>query len=186
MASYNILLLGDRNAGKSVWVTRLTTGEFEKEYFPSEGNPVTTFTEKLNNGRRPNLHIIEVNPEIPSGHYLGVAHAAIILIDGTLSRTKIRESHAKWYRAVTERYPDIPLVVATTKCDLKQGTKPMYLPTKMQISTRSCFNLYKPLEVLLKELIGPTAGFAFSGGETELSVETMKEYERMLREGVTA
>lgn len=47
---YSVAVVGDRHSGKSTWITRVTTGEYQKHYLPTTDRTVSVWRNKTSIG----------------------------------------------------------------------------------------------------------------------------------------
>ena len=161
MSTRNILVVGDRGCGKTAWLNRLAGGIWAPEYTPTvAASESISLKERLTTGERRKLVFHTLNDQNVVEHMAiqATIDGVIILIDATLSQRALRASHAKWYRFVNMVYPGVPLTVWLTKGDLDFKTKflgPDHPDTRLRwFSSRTCLDLYHPIEALLPELFG--------------------------------
>ncbi len=119
MSTYKVLLVGSGGSGKSTYVKKFRTGEFEKKYIPTVGVEVHPRVFHTNQGA------ICVNVWDCAGQekfgglrhgYYCQADAAIIMFDLT-SRMSFRDV-LMYFNDIRKICGDIPIVVAGNKVDI--------------------------------------------------------------------
>lgn len=160
---FKILVVGEGGVGKTTFIKRHRTGEFEKKYVATMGVEVNPLHLNTSIGQ-----IVfnswdcagqEKFSGLGSGYYKG-AHAAIIMFDVT-SRTSYK-SVPFWYNSVRAVCPLIPIVLCGNKIDCKdRKVKPseiqFHRKKKIQyydISAKSNYNFEKPFLYLARCLTG--------------------------------
>lgn len=159
MKTINILVLGDKGVGKTVYINRLKTGNFEKKYIPSENGTSTLIPSNMFEGRYDSIQFFEFSdfegwPEKVDG--------VVVMFDVTFSRSV--KNVQKYIAQAFSRYGEVRYVVCGNKVDVRdRQVKPKDIhalkekcgvSTYFDISARSCYNLYKPLdEVALTETV---------------------------------
>lgn len=129
-----ILLLGDKNVGKTSFARYLACGEFEDIYVPTESMRTFGFLLRTNVG-----HIYVDFHEYTEGQIPSDMDAIIIMIDETCE-----ESVEKWYNLVAGK--NIPIILCCNKVDLN-NIKPFQTPygVMYNISVKNDHNLLKPI-----------------------------------------
>lgn len=113
-------MVGDGGVGKTTFVKRHLTGEFEKKYIATQGVEVTNITFFTNRGAV-KLNIWDTAGQeklggLREGYYIG-AHAAIIMFDVTSRITY--KNVPKWYKDLTRICDNVPIVLVGNKVDCK-------------------------------------------------------------------
>lgn len=160
---FKLILVGDGGVGKTTFVKRHLTGEFEKKYVATMGvevHPLRFYT---------NLGQIVFNcwdtagqekfGGLRDGYYIG-GQAAIIMFDVTGRVTYRNVPH--WYRDLTRVCEAIPIVLCGNKVDVKdRKVKPkeihFHRKKNLQyydISAKSNYNFEKPFLYIVKKLTG--------------------------------
>ena len=163
MNSFKVVLIGDGGVGKSTFLKRCRTGEFEKKYIPTMGVDVGHLTFDTNYG----IVIFKVwdcaGQEKLGGlkeGYYQEAQGAIVMFDLTSRVT--HTNAAKWIEDIRQVSPDIPVILCGNKCDI-QDRKVEHnhindmLPADVnyfQISARRNVDLNSPWLDLAKQLTG--------------------------------
>lgn len=155
MATFKIVLVGEGGVGKSTFVKRHLTGEFETKYVPTLGVEVHPLTFHTTEG--PICFNIwdcagqEKFGELRDGYYIG-AQGAIVMYDCTSKLT--RKSIDFWKDEVRRvSLTEIPIVVCGNKVDIKG--KKQYKKTEdphFLISAKSNYNFEKPFLYLARKL----------------------------------
>jgi GTP-binding nuclear protein Ran len=155
--------LGDGGVGKTTFLKRHLTGEFEKKYEATLGVKVHSLL--FHTSRGP----IKFNCWDTAGaekfgslrdEYYIQGQCAIIMFDAT---SPINDKNVpNWRRDLTRVCENIPIVICGNKVEIKaQGpSEDDYLPSKEEnlqyygISTKSNYNVEKPFLWLAKKLFG--------------------------------
>jgi GTP-binding nuclear protein Ran len=161
---FKLILVGDGGVGKTTFVKRHISGEFERRYIPTMGvevNPLPFYT---------NLGKIVFNVwdtagqekfgGLRDGYYIN-GNAAIIMFD-VLSKATYKNVQ-QWHRDITRVCENIPIVLCGNKVDVKdRKVKPKQImfhrkKPNMQyydISAKSNYNYEKPFLWLARRLAG--------------------------------
>jgi len=199
---FKVILVGDGGVGKTTFVKRHKTGEFERKYVATMGvevHPISFYTthgevilncwdtagqEKLGGLR--------------DGYYIG-GDAAIIMFDVTsaVSYKSVPHWHKDLTRVCDSKNP-IPIVLVGNKVDAKdRKVKPrdIYFHRKKNlqyydISARSNYNFEKPFLYILKKLMGEDVEFrqapALNPQELQMDPETIVRNEGELADALKA
>jgi GTP-binding nuclear protein Ran len=160
---FKLILVGDGGVGKTTFVKRHLTGEFEKKYVATMGVEVHPLKFHTNLGK-----VIfncwdtagqEKFGGLRDGYYIG-GNAAIIMFDVT-SRVTYR-SVPHWYKDLNRVCESIPIVLCGNKVDVKdRKVKPkeihFHRKKNLQyydISAKSNYNYEKPFLYIIKKLTG--------------------------------
>eukprot|EP00771_Trimastix_marina_P001924 gnl/Trimastix_PCT/3034.p3 GENE.gnl/Trimastix_PCT/3034~~gnl/Trimastix_PCT/3034.p3 ORF type:complete len:228 (+),score=77.15 gnl/Trimastix_PCT/3034:1215-1898(+) len=160
---FKCILVGDGGVGKTTFVRRHLTGEFEKRYIATVGVEVHPLAFYTNHG--PIVFDCwdtagqEHMGGLRDGYYIG-GDAAIVMFDVTSRLTY--DNVEKWYRDLTRVCDNIPIVLVGNKADVKdRKVKPRAITFHRKknlqyfdISARSNYNFEKPFLWLSKKLIG--------------------------------
>ena len=150
---FNIVCIGNSDVGKTTFLKRFSTGEFEKNYIPTEGTSVYSIEFYTSYGK----YILNIcdcsgrenNPE----NYIG-ADGALIFFDVTNP-----QSHTNiWAESFGTTKP---FVLCGNKCD-RIRPKNMDRNTIL-ISAKSNYNFEKPFLYLLRKITGNENILPFSG-----------------------
>ena len=181
VAEWKLVLCGDGGTGKTTFVKRHLTGEFEKKYIATLG--------------------VEVHPKeklacLRDGYYIG-AHCAIIMFD-VCSRVTYKNVN-KWYKELTRVCEGIPIVLVGNKVDVvdrKVKARQILFPRKhgiqyYDISAKSNYQFEKPFLWLLKKLTGDpnltlVEAPALKPSEITISQEQMNQMEKELNDAKNA
>jgi len=163
VAEYKLVLCGDGGTGKTTFVKRHLTGEFEKKYIATLGvevHPMEFCTTRgvirfqvWDTAGQEKLSCLR------DGYYIG-AHCAIIMFD-VCSRVTYKNV-TKWCKELTRVCEKIPIVLVGNKVDVadrKVKASQILFPKKYgiqyyDISAKSNYQFEKPFLYLLKKLSG--------------------------------
>jgi GTP-binding nuclear protein Ran len=163
VARFKLVLVGDGGTGKTTFVKRHITGEFEKKYIATVGAEVHPLDFYTNYGR----FVFDVWDTAGQERMGGLrdayyihTHAAIIMFDVTSRETY--KAVQDWYKDLVRVAENIPIVLVGNKVDskdrkvkLKQIT--FHRKKNLQycdISAKSNYNFEKPFLWLLQKLTG--------------------------------
>jgi len=191
--TFKIVLIGDGSTGKTTFVKRHLTGEFERKYIPTIGaevHPLKFFT---------NMGPICFNVWDTAGqekfgvlrevYYIG-GQGAIVLFDVTSRMTY--KNVPNWHKDLVRTCPNVPVVLCGNKVDIKDRkvkAKQITFHRKKNlqyydISAKSNYNFEKPFLWLARKLAGPTLEFvespALAPAEVALDAAQMQQYEQEL------
>ncbi|KAL9643068.1 hypothetical protein ABK040_003869 [Willaertia magna] len=161
--TFKLVLVGDGGVGKSTFVKRHLTGEFEKRYIATIN--VSIHPLKFYTSRGPICFEVwdtagqEKFGGLRDGYYIG-AHCAIVMFDVTSKKTY--ESVASWYRDVIRVCEEIPTVLVGNKVDvMDRKVKPKQITFHRKkaiqyydVSAKSNYNYEKPFLHLARKLFG--------------------------------
>jgi len=196
---FKLILVGDGGVGKTTFVKRHKTGEFEKKYIATMGvevSPLPFFT---------NLGQIIFNcwdtagqekfGGLRDGYYIG-GQAAIIMFDVTARVTY--KSVPQWHKDLTRVCENVPIVLCGNKIDAKdRKVKPkdiqFHRKKNLQyydISAKSNYNFEKPFLYILRKLTGDSnlhfaKAPALAPAEATVDLAVAAEYEKELAEANT-
>ena len=159
-----LILVGDGGVGKTTFVKRHLTGEFEKKYIATQGvevHPMDFFTSK----GKVKFNVWDTAGQeklsgLRDGYYID-AHCAIIMFD-VCSRITYKNV-AKWYKNIVRICGEsIPIVLVGNKVDEKNRkvkAKQILFARRhglqyFDISAKSNYQFEKPFVWLLKKLTG--------------------------------
>mmetsp|Transcript_43391 Transcript_43391/g.69531 ORF Transcript_43391/g.69531 Transcript_43391/m.69531 type:complete len:237 (-) Transcript_43391:229-939(-) len=161
---FKLVLVGDGGVGKTTFVKRHKSGEFEKKYVATLGvevHPLTFFT-----SLGPIIYNCwdtagqEKFGGLRDGYYVG-GKAAIIMFDVTSRITY--KSVSVWHRDLTRVCENIPIVLCGNKVDVKdRKVKPKHIVFHRKkpniqyydISAKSNYNFEKPFLWITRKLTG--------------------------------
>ena len=161
VATFKLILVGDGGTGKTTFVKRHLTGEFEKRYVATVGvdvHPLTFFT---NRGKICFNCWDTAGQEkfggLRDGYYVE-GQCAIIMFDVTSRNTY--KNVPNWYRDITRVCDNIPIVLVGNKVDcadrqVKAKMITFHRKKGLQyydISAKSNYNFEKPFVWLAKKL----------------------------------
>ena len=188
---FKLVLVGDGGVGKTTFVKRHLTGEFEKKYNATVGVEVHPLQFQTNRG----LIIYNVWDTagqekfggLRDGYYIG-GQCAIIMFDVTSRITY--KNVPNWHKDLIRVCENIPIVLCGNKVDVKDRKVKakaitFHRKNNMQyydISARSNYNFEKPFLWLARKLAGDanlefTAMPALMPAEVAMDNETIKKYE---------
>merc|ERR1712091_754918 len=160
---FKCLLVGDGGVGKTTFVKRHLTGEFEKKYVATLGVEVHAMHFDTNRGRLL-FNVWDTAGQekfggLRDGYYIQ-GQCAIIMFDVT-SRISYKNVGV-WFRDLVRVCENIPIVLVGNKVDVKERkvkVKQINFHRKKNlnyydISAKSNFNYEKPFLSLAKKLVG--------------------------------
>jgi len=160
---FKCLLVGDGGVGKTTFVKRHLTGEFEKKYVATIGVEVHQMPFDTNRGRLI-FNVWDTAGQekfggLRDGYYIQ-GQCAIIMFDVT-SRISYKNVGV-WFRDLVRVCENIPIVLVGNKVDVKERkvkVKQINFHRKKNlnyydISAKSNFNYEKPFLSLAKKLVG--------------------------------
>jgi len=192
--NFKLVLVGDGGTGKTTFVKRHLTGEFEKKYIATLGvevHPLDFFT---------NFGTIRFNVwdtagqekfgGLRDGYYIQ-GQCGIIMFDVTAKITY--RSVPNWHRDLERVCENIPIVLCGNKVDVKErkvkvGQITFHRKKNLQyfeISAKSNYNFEKPFLWLARKLTGsPSLEFvaspALAPPELTVDADTMAQYQKEL------
>ena len=152
---FKVVLVGDGGVGKSTYLKRLLTGEFEKKYIATLGVEVHPLHFRTNYG-----DIVfnvwdtagqEKYRGLKEGYYI-MADACIAMFDCT---NRLSEKNVeRWITDVKRVVPNSPLVVCGNKADIapKPHSEISKVATAFFTSAKTCQNLDRPFLELARTL----------------------------------
>lgn len=189
---FKVVLIGDGGVGKTTFIKRHMTGEFEKKYMPTLGVEVHPLDFHTSHGRIV-FNIWDTAGQekfggLRDGYYIG-AHAFILFASTVKSNT------LAWLKDIRRLCPTIPGVLVWNKCDITEHRSipewfsvmaaynelPLY-----SVSAKSNFNFAEPFLSLAATLMNePHLQFIESPllkpVEVPIDSRIMKSYERALK-----
>ena len=163
VAEYKLVLCGDGGTGKTTFIKRHLTGEFEKKYIATLGAEVHPMVFCTTRGKF-RFQVWDTAGQeklacLRDGYYIG-AHCAIIMFD-VCSRVTYKNV-TKWYKELIRVCKGIPIVLVGNKVDVadrKVKATQILFPKKYgiqyyDISAKSNYQFEKPFLWLLKKLSG--------------------------------
>ncbi|PYH94757.1 ras-domain-containing protein [Aspergillus ellipticus CBS 707.79] len=189
--TFKLVLVGDGGTGKTTFVKRHLTGEFEKKYIATLGVEVHPLAFHTNLG-----HIQfdvwdtagqEKFGGLRDGYYIN-GQCGVIMFDVTSRITY--KNVPNWHRDLVRVCEGIPIVLCGNKVDVKERkvkakTITFHRKKNLQyydISAKSNYNFEKPFLWLARKLVGnPQLDFvaapALAPPEVQVNPELMKQYE---------
>jgi len=192
--TFKCVLLGDGGTGKTTFVKRYSTGEFDTKYVATLGVQVHPLVFHTNRGAiRFNVWDTAGQEKfggLRDGYYLQ-GHCAILMFDVTSRATYKNVSN--WHRDLSRVCEKIPIVLCGNKVDIKDNRKvtvksmTFHMKKNLQyydISARSNYNLEKPFLWLARKLIGDlnlefVAVPALVPREVEIAPELLRAIEQL-------
>ena len=172
MAEFKVVLIGDGGVGKTTFVKRHLTGEFEKKYIATQGVDVSSIIFYTNRGPI-KLNLWDTAGQeklggLREGYYIG-ANAAIMMFDVTSRITY--KNIPKWHKDLTRICENIPIVLVGNKVDQKdrkvRARQITFHRTRnlqyYDISAKSNYQYEKPFLWILKTLVGDNNLFLTEG-----------------------
>jgi len=192
---FKLILVGDGGVGKTTFVRRHMTGEFEKRYVATRGVEVYPMPFSTNLGPiRFNVWDTagqERYGGLRDGYYIK-GQCAIIMFDVT-ARVSYKNV-PNWYRDITRVCENIPIVLCGNKVEVKERkvkAKHITFHRKknlqyFEISAKVNYNFEKPFIWIARKLAGnPNLTFveapALAPPEADIDLNKMAEYERELQ-----
>jgi len=196
VATFKLILCGDGGTGKTTFVKRHLTGEFEKKYIATLGVEVHPLVFYTNYGKVLFNCWDTAGQEkfggLRDGYYIQ-GQCAIIMFDVT-SRVTYKNV-PNWHRDLVRVCENIPIVLCGNKVDVKERkvkAKSITFHRKKNlqyydISAKSNYNFEKPFLWLLRKLCGEAElEFvempALQPPEVTMDNELKKKYEAELQE----
>lgn len=200
VGEYKLILCGDGGTGKTTFVKRHLTGEFEKKYIATLGvevHPMDFFTSR----GRIRLMVWDTAGQeklacLRDGYYIG-AHCAIIMFDVCARVTY--KNVPKWYKDVTRVCENIPIVLVGNKVDVpdrKVKARQILFPRKhgiqyYDISAKSNYQYEKPFLWLLRKLVNDpqltlVEAPALKASEATITPEQIAQMQKELEEAKNA
>jgi len=196
---FKLILVGDGGVGKTTFVKRHRTGEFEKKYVATMGVEVHPLPFHTNLGRVIFSCWDTAGQEkfggLRDGYYIG-GQAAIIMFDVTSRVTYKSVPH--WYKDLVRVCEHIPIVLCGNKVDSKERKvkpKDIHFHRKKNlqyydISAKSNYNFEKPFLYIARKLTGNpncqfTEGPALLPPEVAVDQQQILMYQRQLDEAAS-
>eukprot|EP01006_Ploeotia_vitrea_P058614 TRINITY_DN69817_c0_g1_i1.p1 TRINITY_DN69817_c0_g1~~TRINITY_DN69817_c0_g1_i1.p1 ORF type:complete len:211 (-),score=30.27 TRINITY_DN69817_c0_g1_i1:48-680(-) len=193
--TFKLLLVGDGGVGKTTFVKRHLTGDYEKAYIPTVGVKIDPLKCHTNYGLL-QLDVWDTAGQEQFGcshSYYAGAECAIIMFDVTVKDTY--HHVGQWYRDILRTCGDIPVVLVGNKVDQRtRQVQPRHITFHRRkalqyydISARSNYNYEKPFLYLLRKLVNdPQLQFVVCGigppPEIRLSPEQVAKLQQELEE----
>jgi GTP-binding nuclear protein Ran len=191
---FKLILVGDGGVGKTTFIKRHKTGEFEKRYIATMGVEVSSLT--FHTSRGPIVANCwdtagqEKFGGLRDGYYIG-GQAAIIMFDVTSRITY--QNVPTWHRDLTRVCENIPIVLVGNKVDVQdRQVKPKQITFHRRknlqyydVSAKANFNFEKPFLYLIRKVAGD-AKLSFEGEmalqppELQVDMAQMQNYQQQL------
>jgi len=163
MPEFKLVLVGDGGVGKTTFVKRHLTGEFEKKYEATQGVEVHPMVFHTNHGPI-RLNVWDTAGQeklggLRDGYYIQ-GQCAIIMFDVTSRITY--KNVPKWYKDLVRVCENIPIVLVGNKVDVKDRkvkAKQIVFHRKKNlqyydVSAKSNYQFEKPFVWLLRRIVG--------------------------------
>ncbi|TIB79549.1 GTP-binding nuclear protein GSP1/Ran [Wallemia mellicola] len=198
--TFKLVLVGDGGTGKTTFVKRHTTGEFEKKYIATLGVEVHPLAFETNFGKVC-FNVWDTAGQekfggLRDGYYIQ-GQCGIIMFDVTSRITY--KNVPNWHRDLERVCENIPIVLCGNKVDVKErkvktGAVTFHRKKNLQyfeISAKSNYNFEKPFLWLARKLAGnPTLEFvaapALAPPEVKVDPELMAKYNEELQQAAAA
>jgi len=194
--TFKLVLVGDGGTGKTTFVKRHLTGEFEKKYIATLGVEVHPITFHTNFGQICFNTWDTAGQEkfggLRDGYYIQ-GQCGIIMFDVTSRITY--KNVPNWHRDLVRVCENIPIVLCGNKVDVKDRkvkAKAITFHRKknlqyFDISAKSNYNFEKPFLWLARKLAGNqglefVASPALAPPEVQVDAELMKAYTNELEQ----
>jgi GTP-binding nuclear protein Ran len=192
VAMFKLVLVGDGGTGKTTFVKRHQTGEFEKRYIATLGVEVHPLDFHTNHGPiRFNVWDTAGQEKfggLRDGYYIQ-GQCAIIMFD-VMARVTYKNV-PQWHRDLVRVCEGIPIVLCGNKVDIKdRKVKPKSINFHrkknlqyFEISAKVNYNFEKPFLWLARKLVGNAAlefvaAPALAPPEVAVNPQLMAEYEK--------
>jgi len=163
IANFKLVIIGDGGVGKTTFVKRHISGEFQKPYIPTKGAEVSHIDFTTNRGKL-RFTIWDTAGQEKFGNlrecYYIDAQCAIIMFDLTSRQTY--KNVPKWHKDLTKICENIPIVLVGNKADVKDRKLKarqinFHRKRNLQyydVSAKSNYQYEKPFIWLLRQLTG--------------------------------
>lgn len=197
--TFKLVLVGDGGVGKTTFVKRHKTGEFEKRYVATLGVEVHPL--RFHTSRGPMCFNVwdtagqEKFGGLRDGYYIQ-GQCAVIMFDVT-SRVTYKNV-PNWHRDLVRVCENIPIVLCGNKVDIKDRkvkAKAIVFHRKKNlqyydISAKSNYNFEKPFLWLARKLVGDSnlefvAMPALQPPEIHMDPELIKQNEKELEQAIS-
>jgi GTP-binding nuclear protein Ran len=190
--TFKLVLVGDGGTGKTTFVKRHLTGEFEKKYIATLGVEVHPLGFTTNYGKICFDVWDTAGQEkfggLRDGYYIN-GHCGIIMFDVTSRITY--KNVPNWHRDLVRVCETIPIVLTGNKVDVKERkvkakTITFHRKKNLQyydISAKSNYNFEKPFLWLARKLVGNqglefVAGVALAPPEVHIDRALLEQYQK--------
>ena len=163
VATFKVVVIGDGSVGKTTFIKRHLTGEFQKPYIPTQGADVYPLDFMTNHGKiRFELWDTagqEKFGALRSCYYVD-AKACIIMFD--LTQRQTYKNVPQWHKDLTRICENIPIVLVGNKADVKDrkvkakniNFHRKYNLQYYDVSSKSNYQYEKPFLCILRQLTG--------------------------------
>ncbi|RMZ76383.1 hypothetical protein DV737_g4841, partial [Chaetothyriales sp. CBS 132003] len=194
--TFKLVLVGDGGTGKTTFVKRHLTGEFEKKYIATLGVEVHPLGFTTNLGQI-QFDVWDTAGQekfggLRDGYYIN-GQCGIIMFDVTSRITY--KNVPNWHRDLVRVCENIPIVLCGNKVDVKERkvkakTITFHRKKNLQyydISAKSNYNFEKPFLWLARKLVGNSqlefvAAPALAPPEVQVNQQLMDQYEKEMNE----
>ncbi|KAK5080657.1 GTP-binding nuclear protein gsp1/Ran [Exophiala xenobiotica] len=194
--TFKLVLVGDGGTGKTTFVKRHLSGEFEKKYIATQGVEVHPLGFTTNLGQI-QFDVWDTAGQekfggLRDGYYIN-GQCAIIMFDVTSRITY--KNVPNWHRDVVRVCENIPIVLCGNKVDVKERkvkakTITFHRKKNLQyydISAKSNYNFEKPFLWLARKLVGNStlefvAAPALAPPEVTVDQATLDAYQKEMTE----
>jgi GTP-binding nuclear protein Ran len=158
--TYKIIIIGDANCGKTTFINRHKTGQFNNRYIPTVNAEVTSLSFSTSHG-----NVVfnvwdcagsEKYKGLDDSYYVG-AHAVIMFFD--LTERNSYNNLYNLYKKAKRVVEDVPFVICGSKADLHRtiSNKDIKFPTRYNIpyydiSSKNNYNHEKPFLSIIRQL----------------------------------
>merc|ERR1712169_46857 len=192
--TFKLVLVGDGGTGKTTFVKRHLTGEFEKKYLATLGVEVHPLGFTTNFGQI-QFDVWDTAGQekfggLRDGYYIN-GQCGIIMFDVTSRITY--KNVPNWHRDLVRVCENIPIVLCGNKVDVKERkakANTFHRKKNLQyydISAKSNYNFEKPFLWLARKLVGnPQLEFvaapALAPPEVQVNQELLDQYQKEMTE----
>jgi len=193
---FKLILVGDGGVGKTTYVKRHLTGEFEKKYVATQG--VTVYPLKFHTNCGPiQFNVWDTAGQekfggLRDGYYIQ-GQCAIIMFDVTSRITY--KSVPNWYRDLTRVCDSIPIVLCGNKVEVKDRkvkAKQITFHRKKnlpyyELSAKTNYNFEKPFLWIVRKVAGNNdiqfvEAPALAPPEADIDMNQMRRYQEELND----
>lgn len=149
MSNYTVLIVGDSGVGKSSYVKRIITGEYEKDYISTYGSEYYKMVYEANMDKTTFdimvLDGLNIDVDMPK------VDAVIIMFGFNNPRTYLN-ADIKWRQYIKNVYGNVPMILCGNKMDMSKSCDENDSYIKMSVKTNE--NLLEPFSRIMKMLQG--------------------------------
>ncbi|EFE37906.1 RAN small monomeric GTPase (Ran), putative [Trichophyton verrucosum HKI 0517] len=197
--TFKLVLVGDGGTGKTTFVKRHLTGEFEKKYIATLGVEVHPLKFQTNLGPI-KFDVWDTAGQekfggLRDGYYIN-GQCGIIMFDVTSRITY--KNVPSWHRDLVRVCENVPIVLCGNKVDVKERkvkakTITFHRKKNLQyydISAKSNYNFEKPFLWLARKLVGNqglefAAGIALAPPEVNVDLAELQKQEQEMKEAAS-